>query len=235
MTWSVEYRRGNARELLDGPVMARATVFLLEPDRPAIVLGSRQDESIVERRAVDGDVASATAPGLATVDVVRRRSGGTAVFVDDSVVWVDVVVPRTHPGWDDDISKASVSLGRCWVSALRATSAATVDGDRDWMVHDGPMERRPWSELVCFGGLGPGEVHVGGRKVVGIAQRRTREWALFQCALVRRWDPSQLLAYLLRVEQERADAGAALVDAAIGVVAPRSTDLVAALAAALPQ
>ncbi|MDQ3757058.1 MAG: hypothetical protein M3394_04340, partial [Actinomycetota bacterium] len=52
------------------------------------------------------------------------------------------------------------------------------------------------SRQVCFAGLGPGEVSVGGRKVVGIAQRRTRFGALFQCAVHRTWDPAPLVARL---------------------------------------
>ena len=30
-----------------------------------------------------------------------------------------------------------------------------------------------WCPLVCFAGIGPGEVLVDGRKLVGISQRRT--------------------------------------------------------------
>ncbi len=33
---------------------------------------------------------------------------------------------------------------------------------------------RDWSDVVCFAGVGPGEVTAGTAKVVGIAQRRTR-------------------------------------------------------------
>jgi lipoate---protein ligase len=47
--------------------------------------------------------------------------------------------------------------------------------------------------LVCFAGLGPGEVHRGGRKVVGLAQWRGREGALFSAAAYRRFDPGPLL------------------------------------------
>jgi lipoate-protein ligase A len=31
-----------------------------------------------------------------------------------------------------------------------------------------------WCELVCFAGLGPGEVSLAGTKLVGLSQRRTR-------------------------------------------------------------
>ena len=37
---------------------------------------------------------------------------------------------------------------------------------------------------------------VGGRKVVGMSQRRTKAGALFQCACLLAWDPSPLIAAL---------------------------------------
>ena len=82
-------------------------------------------------------------------------------------------------------------------------------GRRD-ATHKGPMRTDRWSRLVCFAGLGPGEVTVDGRKVVGISQRRTRAGARFQCAALRRWDPGALAA-LVGVDP------AALEDVAAGV------------------
>ncbi|HEX6785774.1 MAG TPA: hypothetical protein VF076_01140, partial [Acidimicrobiales bacterium] len=89
--------------------------------------------------------------------------------------------------------------------------------------------RTPWSPLVCFSGLGPGEVHAGGRKVVGISQRRTRGWARFQCAAYLRWDPDALVA-LLAPPRPPVDA---LTDAVLEV--PATADAVrTALDVALP-
>ena len=48
----------------------------------------------------------------------------------------------------------------------------------------GPGACTRWSSLVCFGGVGAGEVTVDGRKVVGLAQRRTRHGAWFHGACV---------------------------------------------------
>ena len=47
--------------------------------------------------------------------------------------------------------------------------------------------------MVCFAGIGPGEVLVGGRKVVGISQRRNRGGARFQCAALLRWRPGEMV------------------------------------------
>jgi lipoate-protein ligase A len=171
-SWAVEAVRGSAgsfhaRELLDVPHRA---IWSSDVDRPALVLGSTQSEAVV-------DHAACAARG---VEIVRRRSGGAAVYLaPDEVAWVDVVVPRGDALWDDDVGRAAWWLGEAFVAAL-APGRATV--------HRGAMVRGPWSHLVCFAGIGPGEVTVGARKLVGISQRRTRGGARFQCAVHRRFD-----------------------------------------------
>lgn len=142
-------------------------MWVLDVAAPALVLGSTQPPV-------------AAASGL---EVARRRSGGGAVLVrPGSPRWVDVLVPRADPLWDDDVGRAFGWLGRVWLEALHAVG---VDGAQ---VHEGRLVRTRWSEAVCFAGLGPGEVSVGGRKVVGISQRRRREAALLQCAALLDWD-----------------------------------------------
>lgn len=126
-------------------------------------------------------------PAAPTLPVVRRRSGGGAVLVaPGDVLWVDVVVPRDDPRWCDDVGRASWWLGEAWAEAL---------GDGA-VVHRGGLCVTQWSRQVCFAGLGAGEVALHGRKAVGISQRRTREGALFQCAVHRVWDPAPLMACL---------------------------------------
>ncbi len=44
---------------------------------------------------------------------------------------------------------------------------------------------------MCFAGMGPGEVASAGAKLVGLSQRRTREFARFQCTVHHRWQPAQ--------------------------------------------
>ena len=62
--------------------------------------------------------------------------------------------------------------------------------------HSGPMVCTPWCRQVCFAGIGPGEVTVDGRKVVGLAQRRTRAGALFQCAALLKWNAGEIARLL---------------------------------------
>ena len=211
MIWRVERHRGPARlfherELPDPAVRA---AWVHQVDRPALVLGSAQDAAVV-----DADAARA-----AGVEVVRRRSGGGAVLlVPGEVLWVDVVIPAGDPLWDADVGRAAWWLGAVWAEALGGGA----------VVHRGSLVTTPWSRLVCFAGLGPGEVTDAGRKLVGISQRRTRQAARFQCALYARWDPAALAALLALDESRRATLVADLADV-VGTAALDADGFLAAL------
>lgn len=199
------------------PEPAARTLWVLEVDRPALVLGSTQPEASAERRAL----------AAAGVDLVRRRSGGGAVLlVPGEALWVDVVVPRSDSLWDDDVSCAGHWLGTAWAAALAELGVATS-------VHLGGLVRTRWSTLVCFAGLAPGEVTQAGRKLVGVAQRRSRSGARFQCVLLRRWSPADVLALLALGDQARAQAAADLAGVATGIDVD-FTRVVEALRAHLP-
>ena len=201
--WSVERLRGSATALHErplGPAVARR-VTVLEIERPALVLGSTQRETDVDQRVVDAF----------DVELVRRRSGGGAVLlVPGQTLWVDVELPRHDQLWDDDVGRSSHWLGRSWMLTLAELGVRAA-------VHDGGVLETPWSRRVCFGGLGPGEVTVAGRKVVGISQRRTRDGARFQCVVHRRWDPVPILGLLALHHRERAAALRELAAAGAGL------------------
>jgi lipoate-protein ligase A len=166
-SWSVERLTGSATELhsKDLPDPVERAVWILDATAPALVLGSTQPW-------IDA----------AGIEVCRRRSGGGAVLVrPHEVLWIDVLLPRDDPLWDDDVARAAHWLGETWRDALGVG-----------VVHTGRMIRTFWSSAICFAGVGPGEVLVDGAKVVGISQRRTRAGARFQCAVMRTWDPSEL-------------------------------------------
>ncbi len=137
-------------------------VWLCDATDAALVLGSRQSTDLVDR-------ASLAAAGLG---IVRRRSGGGAVIVrPDVAAWVDVVLP--HGIAPDDIRGSMVWIGERWMAAI-APLLAEGSGGRELDVHRGGMVTTAWSDLMCFAGLGPGEVLLDGRKLVGLSQRRTR-------------------------------------------------------------
>jgi lipoate---protein ligase len=163
---------------------------------PALVLGSTQRLELVDRSAASE----------AGVGVVRRRSGGGAVLVGpDDPIWLDLWLPRGDPLWQDDVLKAPWWVGEWWIRAL--TPLAPL-GAPALSVHRGGARRTRWSDLVCFAGLGPGEVvsaPPAGRatagKLVGLAQWRSREGALFHCCAYRHLVPG-LVATLLSIDDE---------------------------------
>lgn len=98
------------------------------------------------------------------------------MYVDpDNSLWIDAIVPRGHPLWSDDVGLAFNWVGESWAAALTATGLAGPT-----RVHTGRLMHPDWGRVICFAGLGPGEVVVDGRKVVGLSQRRTRDMARFQ-------------------------------------------------------
>lgn len=167
--WVTTHHRGSAATFhaLE-PTGEHRQAWWLDVDQPALVLGSTQPEL----------VADAQACAAAGVQVVRRRSGGGAVLLlPGECAWLDVVVPRDDPLWHDDIGESMWWLGQVWAEAL------DVLGCSDVAVHRGPLQHTPWSRLVCFDGLGAGEVTINGQKAVGISQRRTRHWARLQSSV----------------------------------------------------
>lgn len=182
VSWQVTERRASAAELHGlVPTGTTRVAEWYEVTRPALVLGSAQRDEVV-------DVAACAAAG---VDVVRRRSGGGVVLlVPGESLWLDVVVPRGDPLWDDDVARAMWWLGEVWREALEAVGVVGAE------VHRGGLIHTPWSRLVCFDGIGSGEVVVGDRKAVGISQRRTREWLRLQSSVHLAWRAELLVSLL---------------------------------------
>ncbi len=218
-SWRIERFRGTAGEFhsrVDEGHVVRVLSFF-SVTRPALVLGSSQPLGDVDVERVDS----------LGIELVRRRSGGGAVLlVPDEVVWVDMVVPRGDPLWSDDVGHAFHWLGRLWTDALARLG---VQG----RAHDAALVCSPWSRRICFAGLGAGEVRVGGRKVVGISQRRGRLGARFQCAVLRRWNPELIIELMAMSEPERQEAMVGLRNIAAGIDAS-ADEIESALIAALP-
>ena len=160
------------------------------------------------------------------------------VTVDDPV-WIDVWIPSVDPLWHADVERAFDWIGSAWASALGRTGIEGLSTHRE-----GSAACTRWSKLVCFGGVGTGEVVTGdGRKIVGLAQRRNRHGAWFHGACVLLWDPAPLVDLLDLPEAERNEATADLAAAVAGVVdlveaaggtAPDASTVAAWLVAALP-
>jgi hypothetical protein len=139
-------------------------------------------------------------------------------------LWADVLIPADDPLWDPDVGRSFLWLGEIWAAALRSLGHAVS-------VHPGPLQSTSWSKVVCFAGLGPGELtDTSGAKVLGISQRRTRAGARFQCAAYTSWDPGALVALLAIADDARPAARSALGGVAAGTGCPPEVLLRAFLA-----
>lgn len=182
MSWRVQRAHTSAEDFhaREVPEPAERAVWVCDATGPALVLGSAQRDEGVDRVAC----------AAAGIEVVRRHSGGGAVLVvPGEVLWVDLVLPAGDRLWQADVGRAFHWVGEAWVAALAELGVTAA-------MHTGPLVRSPWSGAVCFAGLGPGEVTVEGRKVVGMSQRRTRAAARFQCAAIGRWEPAAIVPLL---------------------------------------
>jgi lipoate---protein ligase len=218
-TYAVETSVGSAADFHGrdiGPDPAPA-VWVFDVGAAALVLGSKQR---------DAGIADAAACAAAGVELVRRRSGGGAVLLEPgAIVWFDVVVPTAAlhaAGVGDDVAASMTWLGWHVATALADLGVTAA-------LHRGAMSCTAWCPLICFAGVGPGEVLLDGAKLVGISQRRSRGGARFQCAVHTRWSPATLVGLL--TADVRADELPAVATLGADVAAALPGAVAAALAA----
>lgn len=177
-TWERHELHDSAEALHHAVLPAQRGVWLMRPVRPAIVVGSSQKLSDINTSFCDSN----------GIDVVRRRSGGGAVYVHPSdSLWIDVVIPRNDPLWVDDVGRAMWWLGDYFAELLQSL------GQGSFAVHRQAVVMNDWSSALCFAGVGAGEVLCVASgathgKAIGISQRRTRDFARFQCIAYSAWD-----------------------------------------------
>lgn len=198
------------------------TLVLREVDRAVLVLGSTQPAAIADRARVEDAGAL----------LARRRSGGGAVLLlPQAQVWADLWLPRHDELWSDDPRPMAASAGEWWRSALGLDGA---------LVHREASVPAWGDDLVCFAGVGPGEVLFGGRKLVGLAQWRSRQGALLHGCVYRHWDPVPLVGLLTVDAASRRRLRAVLSRSALGLdevgigAAWGAAELVAALPGGAP-
>jgi lipoate-protein ligase A len=185
-SWKLYTENISAGEQHGRDLVAERAVWDVRITQKAMVLGSRQDGSLL-----NGELCSRDG-----IEVVRRRSGGGIVFLSPGEhVWLDVIVPRGDVLWSDDVAQASWWLGDVWVQTLNAL------GENNVSVHRESLSSDAWGDLMCFAGVGPGEVVQRNdeemSKLVGISQRRTRDYARFQCTIYTKWNPHDVEMYVV--------------------------------------
>ncbi|MCU0606706.1 MAG: lipoate--protein ligase family protein [Candidatus Edwardsbacteria bacterium] len=124
-------------------------------DPPAVSLGYNQDDAEIDRAAC----------AAAGVDVVRRPTGGRAVYHRDELTYC-VAAPADDP-----------LLGGAVLETYRTIAAALLAGLRNLgvgadMVRSEAGAPGPARAASCFAAAGRYEITAGGRKIVGSAQRR---------------------------------------------------------------
>ena len=185
-SWKLYTENISAGEQHGRDLVTERAVWDVRITQKAMVLGSRQDVSLL-----NGELCSRDG-----IEVVRRRSGGGIVFLAPGEhVWLDVIVPRGDVLWSDDVAQASWWLGDVWVQTLNAL------GENHVSVHHESLSSDAWGDLLCFAGVGPGEVVQRNdeemSKLVGISQRRTRDYARFQCTIYTKWNPHDVEMYVV--------------------------------------
>lgn len=197
-------------------------------DPPALILGSSQRPEEVNE----------TARQTLGVHVYRRSSGGGAVLTTEQL-GLDVALPVADPLLPTDITESYRWLGEVWVAALASLGVqgqlVTVADARANVQALSPTLKR-----ICYAGLSPYEVVVAGRKLVGLAQRRRRGGALYQCGIYLRWSPNATAA-LMAANGDLATVTAQLaprvtgLDAVTAPPAPTAARVIQAFEAALAE
>lgn len=145
-------------ELLAGEVEAgrlEAYVRLYGWSPPAVSLGRNQREDEVDADACRRD----------GVDVVRRPTGGRAVFHRDELTY-SLAAGINHPVFGGSAMDAYRAIGRGLCRGLRLLG---VDAE---LARATAPESRTGISPSCFAASGRYELAVGGKKIVGSAQRR---------------------------------------------------------------
>jgi len=193
--FDVERFRTAPARVAAAPEIARAT----------LVLGSTQPAELPFPDAVR----------TRGVEVVRRRGGGGAVYLEPGDhLWMDAWIPRDDPLWNADVSAAAEWVGAWWRRALAQFGVH----DSSLHVHRGRWVPGELGVLVCFAGRGPGEVFVGDRKLVGLSQWRSREGALFSSCAYVRWDPRPMIELFNLDDPTRSGLADDLASAGIGLL-----------------
>jgi lipoate-protein ligase A len=157
---------------------------------PEVVLGcsSKPDGAMLERASAAG------------VRVTRRPTGGGAVLAGPWLLGASAVLPARHPFVVAGLLQSYRWLGfahAAWLQSIGIAARAVAAAQ---------APRAPALSWACFGSLSHWEVEAGGGKIVGLAQCRRRNGAVFSSGVLVGAPPWELLCGVL---------GEPLADAAV--------------------
>lgn len=166
------------------------------------------------------DTAEAARRGI---DVVRRPTGGRAVYHDDELTYAVTAPARRWGGLRESYARINRALARglraLGVSAeTTGSAAASAAGRPSASAPSSPSGPPARAQVACFAAAAPGEVTAAGRKLIGSAQWRHRG-ALLQHGSILLSDGQGTVAELRRSRAARpvasypAPPGASAVDA----------------------
>ena len=161
-------------------------------EQPGVVLGASQQRLL---------------PSLAShgIEFVGRKAGGGAVLAGPWMLSLSVLLPAGHRFVGGGMSPAYEWIGTRFAEVLRALG---VDA------HPAPKKREA-GELAwaCFGGFSPWEVLIEDRKIVGLAQRRSRTGVLVAAGILLHAPDWRLLCSVMhRPEEECSQLAASTID-----------------------
>ncbi len=106
-------------------------------------------------------------------DFVLRPTGGRAVLHAEELTY-SVVARRDEAPWCATLALSHERISRAWAAALQGFDLQVSDGKGPvGAIRESPQDSPPG--LPCFASTSRSELAFGERKVVGSAQRRTRE------------------------------------------------------------
>lgn len=137
------------------------------------------------QRSSDIDLGACHA---SSVCLVRRPTGGRAVLHQRDLTY-SLVIPLRPPWTEFSIAESYRRINSCLKLGLETLGLAATIG-----MAPGPAGRA--QSPFCFSAIARHEVLVGGRKVIGSAQRRFPSALLQQGSILLDFDPAELLLLL---------------------------------------
>ncbi len=172
--------------------LAPPTLRFYSWSEPVVILGVGQSGS-------DLDLAACEAHGCR---VLRRISGGTAVYHDADELSFEITVPAGHRLGPPDVRLAYARFAEVLSDALSRIGVATR------VVEAAEAATRPSEPLLrpaCFAALSPYELLASERKLVGLAQVRRGGATIQHGAIYRQFDVEKLSRVLVGPTAELAE------------------------------